>query len=215
MDWPGGSWEATARLAGTLVGIYLLALWLSALVWTYRDIRDRSNSIAFQVAAVLLVFLFNLAGLFIYLIVRPRETLAEAYVRALEEEAMLQELEEGGTCPNCHRHMEADFFVCPFCTTTLKDPCVHCGKPLLPGWAACPYCGTIRRPAAVKAGGLALASSESAAPWRDEAEGGPEPGPKAASAQNRSRTARRRAAAPTDDQAAAPEQAAKTPREDS
>lgn len=145
MDWPGGSWEATARWAGTLVSIYLLVLWLSLLVWTYQDVRDRSRSTFLQVFSILLVFFFNLLGLFVYLIVRPRETLAEANLRALEEEAMIHELEEGGACPNCNRYMDADFLVCPFCTTPLKEPCAVCSKPLQRGWAACPYCGSVRR----------------------------------------------------------------------
>ena len=46
--------------------------------------------------AFLLVLVFSVLGLIIYLILRPRETLAEAYARSLEEEALLQELEEQG-----------------------------------------------------------------------------------------------------------------------
>ena len=61
-------------LGGVVVGIWALLLWLSVVIWVYRDIRDRSRSISFQVASVLLVFLFNLAGLFLYLIVRQLET---------------------------------------------------------------------------------------------------------------------------------------------
>ncbi len=144
MDWPGGSWQNVATLAGTLAGAYVLVLWISVLVWTYRDIRDRSRDAAFQVVAVLLVLVFNLLGWLIYLILRPSETLSEAYARSLEEEALLQELEEQGICPSCKRYVTGEFIICPFCRTQLKESCGKCGRPLSFNWAACPYCTTTR-----------------------------------------------------------------------
>jgi hypothetical protein len=140
----GDSWQNAAALAGTLAGAYLLVFWISIVAWTYRDIRDRSRDAAFQVVAVLLVLVFNFLGLIIYLILRPRETLAEAYARSLEEEALLQELEEQGICPSCKRYITSDFVICPYCRTQLKEPCIKCGRPLNFNWLACPYC-TARR----------------------------------------------------------------------
>ena len=140
----GDSWQNAAALAGTLAGAYLLVFWISIVAWTYRDIRDRSRDAAFQVVAVLLVLVFNVLGLVIYLILRPRETLAEAYARSLEEEALLQELEEQGICPSCKRYITAEFVICPYCRTQLKEPCVKCGRPLSFNWLACPYCSATR-----------------------------------------------------------------------
>jgi len=136
------NWENAATLAVTIAGAYLLVLWIGIIAWTYRDIRDRTRDTAFQIVAVLLVLVFNIPGWFIYMILRPSETLAEAYARSLEEEALLQELEEQGICPSCKRYVPTDFVICPYCRTQLKEPCANCGRPLNFNWVACPYCMT-------------------------------------------------------------------------
>jgi RNA polymerase subunit RPABC4/transcription elongation factor Spt4 len=148
MDWPGGSWENAAALAVTIAAAYLLVLWISIVAWTYRDIRDRSRDPAFQVVALLLVLVFNIMGWVIYMILRPAETLTEAYARSLEEEAVLQELEEQGICPSCKRYVTGEFVICPYCRTQLKEPCSNCGRPLSFNWVACPFCSTTRAVAA-------------------------------------------------------------------
>jgi len=144
VGWPGGSWQATATLVGLAIGAYIALLWLGLALWTYRDIRDRSRDIYFHVLAVLLVLMFFLPGWFLYLILRPRETLNEAYSRSLEEEVLLHELEGQEVCPYCRRRVEGDFLFCPYCRTQLQEPCGHCRRPLRYGWALCPYCGSER-----------------------------------------------------------------------
>jgi hypothetical protein len=136
------NWENAATLAATIAGAYVLVLWIGIIAWTYRDIRDRTRDTAFQIVAVLLVLVFNIPGWIIYMILRPNETLAEAYSRSLEEEALLQELEEQGICPSCRRYVTTDFVICPHCRTQLKEPCKTCGRPLSFNWVACPYCTT-------------------------------------------------------------------------
>lgn len=136
------NWENVATLAATVAGAYVLVLWIGIIAWTYRDIRDRTRDTAFQIVAVLLVLMFNIPGWVIYMILRPSETLAEAYARSLEEEALLQELEEQGICPSCKRYVSADFVICPHCRTKLKEPCANCGRPLNFNWMVCPYCMT-------------------------------------------------------------------------
>jgi RNA polymerase subunit RPABC4/transcription elongation factor Spt4 len=78
----------------------------------------------------------------IYLLLRPRETLAEAYERSLEEEALLQEIEEKPTCPGCGQRVQHDWVVCAQCHTRLKKACVRCSKTLEMAWNICPYCAT-------------------------------------------------------------------------
>ncbi len=97
------------------------------------------------------MLVFNIPGWIIYMILRPSETLAEAYARSLEEEALLQELEDQGICPSCKRYVSADFVMCPHCRTQLKEPCANCGRPLSFNWVACPYCMTQKKMVATSA----------------------------------------------------------------
>lgn len=152
VSWPGGSWEATLKYTITILAIYLGALWLTLVFWTYRDIRQRTRDPIVQTISVLLVLLFFLPGHWIYLILRPRYTLSELYERSLEEEALLQELEDQKACPTCKRRVQDDFLLCPSCRTQLKEPCRQCAKPLSYAWVACPYCGT-EKPAREGQGG--------------------------------------------------------------
>lgn len=142
IDWPGGSWQASLKLGGLVIGLYIAAIWVACIFWTYRDIRQRTRDPFLQSVAVLLVTVFFLPGLWVYLILRPRYTLVELYERSLEEEALLQELEDQKNCPTCRRRVHDDFLMCPSCRTQLKEPCARCAKPLNYAWLACPYCGT-------------------------------------------------------------------------
>jgi RNA polymerase subunit RPABC4/transcription elongation factor Spt4 len=127
-------------LAG--LGAMVAAFWLALLIWTFRDMRARSRDIFAQILAALLVAVLFLPGWVIYLMLRPKETLAEAYERSLEEEALLQGIEEMLACPGCGLRVQGDFVVCPNCHTKLKKPCQGCGRALNLRWGVCPYCGT-------------------------------------------------------------------------
>jgi RNA polymerase subunit RPABC4/transcription elongation factor Spt4 len=129
-----------------------LALWFSIIVWTFIDIRSRSRDRLVWGFATLLVVLFNVFGLVVYLILRPHETLMQAYERSLEEEALLQEIEERPICPNCRHRVEHDYRICPNCLTKLKDVCINCDRLVELDWTVCPYCAVERKlPAAVSA----------------------------------------------------------------
>lgn len=123
-----------------------LAVWFSIVVWTFMDIRSRSRDKLVWVFATLLVFLFNAFGLVVYLILRPHETLMQAYERSLEEEALLQEIEERPICPNCRHRVENAYRICPNCLQTLKDVCLNCDKLVELDWTVCPYCTAERKP---------------------------------------------------------------------
>ena len=129
------------QIALFVVGAYLFALYLGLIVWTWRDIRSRSRDLLTAFLSVLMVLLFNLPGLALYFILRPRETTAEVYARELEEEALLQEIEDRHTCPECERRVEPDFQLCPWCGATLRNRCTACQKLLNLRWEICPYCG--------------------------------------------------------------------------
>jgi RNA polymerase subunit RPABC4/transcription elongation factor Spt4 len=139
---PGGSWQSSAKVVASMLITYLIVLWIAAVIWTFRDIRERTRDPFFQAVSVFIVLVFNLLGLWIYLILRPPQTLAESYARSLEEEALLQELEDQRACPNCRRRVADDFLICPTCETQLKEACSNCQRPLAYSWSACPYCAT-------------------------------------------------------------------------
>jgi len=131
-----------------LIAAFLTAIWISAVIWAFRDIRARSRDVFAQILATLMVFLFfplfPLPGLVLYWILRPRETLSEIYERSLEEEALLQGIEERLACPGCNRRIEESFMVCPTCHTRLKKMCPACESLLHLRWNICPYCGAVQ-----------------------------------------------------------------------
>lgn len=152
----------------TAAGAVSTAFWLALILWTWRDMRQRSRDPLAQIAAALVVAVLSVFGLVIYVMLRPPETLAEAYERSLEEEALLQNIEERPICPGCGRAAKDDWQVCPHCHTRLKKPCVNCGELLELAWNLCPYCAA------------------------------PQPAPAPQSARRRSVAARLEATAPTD-----------------
>ena len=89
---PGKIWNdfitnPLVQTAGTLIVIYVVLLWLGTAYWAFRDMQARSeNPILPYFASALIIFFTPLLFLFavvLYLIVRPRESLAE---RVLEVE---------------------------------------------------------------------------------------------------------------------------------
>src|SRR5689334_11150532 len=147
--WDDGVWQDTLRIAIIAVVAYLLVLWVAALVWTYRDAQARSRDPFMQALAILLVLVFNLPGLVVYLILRPKDTLFDSYDRQLEAEALLHEIQDQATCPTCRRKVDNEFIACPYCRSTLRTPCDTCGKPMSSTWVLCPYCGKEQAPAPV------------------------------------------------------------------
>ncbi len=137
--------DTLSKALGVVIGFlvaFLVIFWISLIIWTFRDIRSRSQDFLVQILSTLLVAVFFIGGLFIYMILRPRQTLAEIYERQLEEESLLAEMTERQTCNNCHARIESDFQICPSCGQKLKRPCPKCERLLELRWAFCPYCAT-------------------------------------------------------------------------
>lgn len=124
-----------------LGGAYLIATWFVLIVWTYRDIESRSKNVVTQVFSTLLAVLFWVPGVLLYMLLRPKETLDEAYQKSLEEEYLLQDLQELPLCPNCNHFMHDDWQICPHCNTQLREGCHNCGKLVDLRWDLCPFCG--------------------------------------------------------------------------
>ena len=145
--------ERIITVSVAIGGTYIFLFWFGLVYWAFRDIRARSQEPLAQILAVLLVLFFNLPGLLLYNIFRPRETISEVYERALREETLLQELEDPKACPVCKKRGDHDFLVCPSCRTQLKRLCSYCKRTLLPKWTVCPYCaGPVAAPVASSVG---------------------------------------------------------------
>ncbi len=131
-------------LEGTLIvlGAYFVLFWFGIIAWTFQDIRRRSSDWLLRIIYVLLVTVFHVAGLVIYLVLRPQETIASVYGRTLEEEALMQGMDEKAVCPKCHKAAQSDFAVCPHCGEQLKQQCTSCGRLLNLSWNLCPTCAT-------------------------------------------------------------------------
>jgi RNA polymerase subunit RPABC4/transcription elongation factor Spt4 len=123
-------------------GAFAIALWISLVIWTFRDIRRRSRDPLVQILSALLVAVLNLPGVLVYLLLRPGRTLEDEYQHTLEEESLLQSLEELPLCPGCERRVREDWQLCPNCHTKLKKPCHHCNRLMELPWNICPYCAT-------------------------------------------------------------------------
>jgi len=137
-------------ILSTICGGLTVALLGGMAIWAFRDIRARSRDILAQILATLLVIALPIIGLVVYLMLRPRETLADAYERSLEQEALLQAIEEPEVCPGCGQRVKSDYLYCPACHTRLKRACPECGRPLHLRWSLCPYCSASVAPQALE-----------------------------------------------------------------
>jgi RNA polymerase subunit RPABC4/transcription elongation factor Spt4 len=129
-----------------LGGAYLLTLWFALIVWTFQDIQARSRSVVAQIFSTLTVVLFFIPGVLVYMILRPRDTLDDAFQRSLEEEYLMQDLEELPLCPACQQYVEEHWVFCPNCRTELRDHCVTCDQLIDLRWTICPFCGAEQYP---------------------------------------------------------------------
>jgi hypothetical protein len=140
-------WQNALILVALLLALYLLVMWAAAVVWTFRDIRARTSDPFEQASSVLLVAIFNIPGLLLHVLMRPKTTIEDQMDRRLEAEAMFQDIQERPACPQCATRIQPDFILCPLCRAQLRTPCDDCGQALAVDWVMCPYCTAERAPA--------------------------------------------------------------------
>jgi len=112
-------------------------IWIVVIVWVYKDAEERKMN---GVLWALLVFIGNLIGLIIYLIVRQDHTIP-ARDQATSATALAPTAQLILSCPNCQKPVEKTFTYCPHCGATLQPVCRSCGKSVDAGWKVCPHCG--------------------------------------------------------------------------
>jgi RNA polymerase subunit RPABC4/transcription elongation factor Spt4 len=134
-----------ATVVGIIVavlGAFLFAFWMAMGIWTFNDIRSRTRDWLAILLACLMVLVFPIVGWVLYLMIRPKTTLADVYDRALEEEALLREIEETLACVNCGVPAKENWVYCPNCHNQLQHTCPTCGNLVRNEWEICVYCGT-------------------------------------------------------------------------
>ncbi len=124
-----------------LLGAFLFAFWIAMGIWTFNDIRSRTRDWLAIVLASILALVFPLVGLVLYMMIRPRETLADVFDRALEEESLLRELEATLSCHNCGLPVQDSWNFCSNCHSQLRYACSSCGKAMRHEWSICVSCG--------------------------------------------------------------------------
>ena len=129
-------------IAVALLGAFLFAFWIAMGIWTFNDIRSRTRDWLAIGLACLLSLIFPLVGLILYMMIRPKDTLADVYDRALEEEAILRELEETVTCHDCGVPVKGEWVFCPNCHAQQQYACNNCGTLVRQEWDICVACGT-------------------------------------------------------------------------
>ena len=118
-----GTWTIVRNVGVLLV----LVFWIAIAVWVYKDARRRIEDPWLVVMATLIGLIPPFIGALVYLLLRPPED--RLATRNLH-------------CPVCRAQVEANFLVCPVCTTKLKQACVNCKAPLEALWQVCPFCET-------------------------------------------------------------------------
>jgi len=132
--------SAAVKLASNLCLLFFVVFSVALIFWTWRDAERRGAMPWFW---ALVIFLFNIFGWAIYMVVRPPELAEDARERELEIRAREAELQrEAATCPACFKPIEPDFLICPSCMKKLRKECISCNRPLKLEWQVCPYCKT-------------------------------------------------------------------------
>ena len=65
--------------------LYFFIIWISILLWVIKDISNRTNNVFLQIISILVILFFTPFWIFIYLLIRPSNTLFEKYYGEIEE----------------------------------------------------------------------------------------------------------------------------------
>lgn len=131
------------QVAIRAVALYIVLLWLGSAFWAFRDASRRTHNLFAPYAAGALVILasplFFPFALILYAIVRPGETLVDAWERRMAEEAAAEAVP---LCAGCGRRTDPDWLACPSCGQRLHRRCAACGRLMGLEWNLCAWCGS-------------------------------------------------------------------------
>lgn len=130
-------WELTKSLGG----IFAVVFYVAIVLWTYKDARRRIDD-PILVATSVATSMIPIFGVFVYMLLRPPEYVADVRERELEIRAMERRLGQNARCGYCRTAVEPDYLSCPVCMSKLRQSCRRCERPLDPRWKLCPYCET-------------------------------------------------------------------------
>lgn len=118
----------------------IAASWIWCVVYTLHDSERRFQRHWPRLLVVLLPLFGWLPGFFIYLFLRPSETVTDRmYQKFLMNTVKLQE--NPSLCPTCRDFVKSDFIFCPHCGNQVLTVCSSCRRPLRLDWKHCPGCG--------------------------------------------------------------------------
>jgi hypothetical protein len=117
------------------LSLFFLIVWAYIIVWVYKDAERRGMN---GVLWALLVFIGNLIGLLIFLIIRQEHRPASPGQVAPAAPAP----KTCCACPSCQQPIEKNHTYCPHCGATIQQVCASCGKPAETAWKVCPHCGS-------------------------------------------------------------------------
>jgi RNA polymerase subunit RPABC4/transcription elongation factor Spt4 len=121
--------------------LLFVVIWFVVILWVYRDAERRRMS---GLLWALLVFIGNLIGLLIYLIVRQDHPCCDGPAGSPAPSpptVPTVAAKKSSSCPACQKPVEAGFVYCPHCGASLQKACPSCGKPAESDWKVCPRCG--------------------------------------------------------------------------
>jgi hypothetical protein len=137
--------DPTITAVGTALLVAVVALWLAAAWWAYRDAARRSESTlaAFFAAGwiILSTPLLLPLSLMAYAFARPQVTASDHRTKGLLR-ALAAAGEAEPTCAACGAGVDAAWNRCPACSAWLAAPCAACGAWSDPSFEICPWCAS-------------------------------------------------------------------------
>jgi hypothetical protein len=132
-------------IAGRIVMIVMVVLWISSAWWAWGDMARRSDEPLYRYVATAGIVLatpvlFPLA-LLVYIVLRPpeRDEPSEALERRLAELGLGRNPDR---CPACAERIVHHWNRCPACGQVLSVPCPACGESVGLDWQVCAWCAS-------------------------------------------------------------------------